>query len=120
MNDDIITLISKDLKLDVLKNDLSIDEYRIAVIYSAAALWVKIATQDNNNHSEVGSRRHVLKVCGNFLDSVLKKESDSVKNYFYGDTVSNGKSPSTILIDSLIRSGELSELFGKDSKTSGA
>ena len=26
MNDDIITSISKDLKLDVLKNDLSIDE----------------------------------------------------------------------------------------------
>jgi len=107
MNDDLLHAITKDLKINQYEEYLSKSEYRCAAIYSAAALWAKVSTQDVLEHSDIGSRRHVLSVCSNFLDNALDGETSEVKQYF--DTEKQNTTPSIEIIDALIRTRELSE-----------
>lgn len=113
MNDKLLQTIAYDLKINRFEKDLSPYEYRCAVIYSATALWAKVATQDLLKDTEKGSRRHVLNVCASFLSNVLADEGEEVKSYFFDGHHSN-LSPQTKIVDSLIRVRELNEI-GMDS-----
>lgn len=109
MNNAALETIAKDLKIDKLKNSLSPKEYRIYVIYSATALWAKVATQDSSENISAGSRRHVIRVCSKFLEQALADESNEIKSYFINSENNSQKSPAIKIVDSLIRTGEINE-----------
>ena len=109
MNDKVLLKIANDLKIDRFADGLTETEFRCAVIYSAAALWAKISSQDILNDIEQGSRRHVLKVCSTFLNYALEDENETIKEYFYKTSNGSKTAPQTIIVDSLIRAGELIE-----------
>ncbi len=104
----IVEAIAKDLKIDGMENSLTRKEYRSAVLYSAAAMWAKAATQDAGDFVS-GSRKHVLSVCNEFLSKVLEGESDEIKNYFYRN-VEKKKTPGGSIVNALIRTRELFEV----------
>ena len=110
MNDKLLDRIAKDLKIFRFRNSLTVKEYRCAVIYSATALWAKIATQDQLVTVDQGSRRHVLKVCSKFLNNALEDESTEIKSYFYTDSYNTDIPPQIKIVDSLIRVREINEI----------
>ena len=112
MNDELFKAIIRDLKMDELLNDLKPIERRCFAIYSGAALWAKVATQDAAGVPltiKFGSRRHCIRVCSNFIKRCLDDESEAVKDYFYNDFKDPEKTPEVKIIDAMIRCRELNE-----------
>lgn len=109
MNNEILNSIAKDLKIDALEDGITKDEYRCAVIYSAAALWAKTSSQDILDNVDRGSRKHVIQVCSAFIKKSLKGESEIVQNYFNNSDHDPEKSAAVKLVNALIRVRELSE-----------
>lgn len=109
VSDELIKQIATDLNINRLEQSLTATEYTCSVIYSAAALWAKVATQDNLSELSMGSKEHVLKVCKEFIDRILENKSEEVKNYF--EPKKSNTTAQLSIISQLVQSGELVELI---------
>ena len=107
MSDLFLDNIASDLGIKRFENYLNPTMYTCYSIYSAAILWIKTATQDSIPGKTIGSKDHIVKVCGDFLSRVLEDKSDEIKKYFIPKR--NNNTAATGLINAMLRIGELIE-----------